>query len=353
MIKILVDAFGGDNAPHEIVKGALLGLKNNNDLFVTFTGKQEVVECEIASLMTELGKKELKGLNLEGRYDILDARDVITNSDQPTVAIRTKKDSSLVKAFDTLRQSEDYVGLLSAGSTGAVLTGGFLKIGRIPGVSRPACSPILPTIDGGSVVLVDSGANMDCKPINLVHFAIMASAYSKCVLGVENPRVALVNVGTEAEKGNELTKEVYGLLKDCKEINFVGNMESRDLLSGNYDVVVADAFAGNVLLKATEGSVLQMLGLMKKEIMGSFWAKVGYLFMRKTFKRIKSVLDYNNKGGAVLLGCKKIIVKAHGSSKAKSINACISQLLAAHKSGLINVIGEAVSNLEGVETNEE
>ena len=348
MIKILVDAFGGDNAPHEIVKGALIGLKNNDDLFVTFTGKEEVISEEVASIMKELGKKELKGLKLDGRYDILDARDIITNNDQPTVAIRTKKDSSLVKAFDTLKNSEDYVGLLSAGSTGAVLTGGFLKIGRIPGVSRPACSPILPTVDGGSVVLVDSGANMDCKPVNLVHFAIMASAYSKCVLGVKNPRVALVNVGTEAEKGNELTKEVYGLLSNCKEINFVGNMESRDLLSGSYDVVVADAFAGNVLLKATEGSVLQMLGLMKKEIKSSFWAKVGLIFMGRVFKNLKKALDYNNKGGAVLLGCKKLIVKAHGSSKAKSISACINQLLAAHRSGLVNTIAEAITKVEGL-----
>ena len=261
------------------------------------------------------------------------------------MAIRSKKDSSLVRAFDTLRTNEEYTGLLSAGSTGAVLTGGFLKIGRIPGVSRPACSPILPTINGGSVVLVDSGANMDCKPVNLVHFAVMASTYSKCVLGVENPRVALVNVGTEAEKGNELTKEVYKLLENCKEINFVGNMESRDLLSGNYDVVVADAFAGNVLLKATEGSILELLKLIKREIKASFSAKIGAIFMRKVFKKLKVTLDYNNKGGAVLLGCKKVIVKAHGSSKYKSIVACIGQLLAAHQSGLVTKIADAVDGL--------
>lgn len=347
MIKILLDTFGGDNAPKEIVKGGLIALKKYEDLFITFVGQKEVIEDNINTLMIECRKKELKKFKLTSdRYDIIDAREVITNHEAPTVAIRTKHDSSLVKCFDELRKNEEYSGMLSAGSTGAVLTGGFLKIGRISGVSRPACSPVLPTIVGGNVVLVDSGANMDCKPINLLHFAIMASEYAKCVLGIEKPRVALVNVGTEAEKGNELTKTVYPMLANCEQINFVGNMESRDLLSGNYDVVVADAFAGNVLLKATEGSVLSILKVLKQEIKSSFSSQIGYLFMRKTFKNIRKLLDYNNKGGAVLLGCKKLVVKAHGSSKAPSIVACIGQLVEAHKSGLVGAIANAVQSME-------
>ncbi len=349
MIKILLDAFGGDNAPREIVKGGLVALSKYDDLFVTFVGKKAEIETQISTLLKDKTIKELKKFTLTSdRYDILDATEVITNEDQPTVAIRTKRDSSLVRCFDTLRQNDEYAGMLSAGSTGAVLTGGFLKIGRIKGVSRPACCPILPTIDGKDVVLIDSGANMDCKPVNLVHFAVMASAYSKCVLGVENPRVALVNVGVEAEKGNELTKEVYQLLSKCEEINFVGNMESRDLLSGNYDVVVADAFAGNVMLKSTEGTVLQLLKLIKSEIMASFSSKIGYLFMRKAFKNIKKRLDYNSKGGAVLLGCKKIIVKAHGSSTYKSIVPCIKQLIDAYNSKLVENIGESIVKVADV-----
>ncbi len=347
MIKILLDAFGGDNAPREIVKGGLIALSKYDELFITFVGQKAVIEKEIAELTAPKAVKELKHFVLTSdRYDIIDAPDVITNHEAPTVAIRTKHDSSLVRCFDTLRKSDDYAGMLSAGSTGAVLTGGFLKIGRISGVSRPACSPVLPTIDGNNVVLVDSGANMDCKPINLLHFAVMASEYARCVLGITNPRVALVNVGTEDEKGNELTKTVFPMLKECKQINFVGNMESRDLLSGNYDVVVADAFAGNVLLKSTEGAVLNLLSVIKREIKASFSSKIGYLFMRKSFRNVKKLLDYNNKGGAVLLGCKKLVVKAHGSSKAPSIVACIKQLLDAHKSNLIEAISNSISKVE-------
>ena len=236
--------------------------------------------------------------------------------------------------------------MVSTGSTGAVLTGGFLKIGRIKGVSRPALCPILPTRKGGVVSICDCGANVDSKPINLVHYAIMANAYIKNVFHVENPRVALLSVGTEDHKGNELTKSVLPILKEMEGINFVGNMEARDLLTGDYDLVVTDGFAGNVLLKSTEGAVSSILGMLKEEIKSSKLSKIGYLFMRKSFKNLKRKMDYNNKGGAVLLGTKKIIMKGHGNSKAKSVSVCLHQVVDMHKANVCGIISDEINNIK-------
>jgi len=326
MIKIVVDAFGGDNSPIEIVKGAINAINEIDDLHVILAGDEAILN----NLLKEYS------YNSE-QLSILNAPEIITNNEGATEAVKTKKDSSIVKGIVECKENDDIAGFISAGSTGAVLTAGFLKLGRMKGVLRPALCPILPTFKGSSVMICDCGANMDTKPEQLEQFAVMASAYAE-VMGVNNPRVALLNVGTEDHKGDIRCKEVFPKLKENKHINFVGNMEARDLLTGDYDVVVSDGFSGNVLLKSTEGSMKTLLTCLKTEIKSGFWSKVGALFMRKTFKKIKDTFDYSKYGGAVLLGCKKLIVKGHGSSNANSITACIKQLYSMHEGKLIEKI---------------
>ena len=244
-----------------------------------------------------------------------------------------------------MHDNDDVHGLVSVGSTGAVLVGAVLRIGRIKGVQRPAFCPILPTMNGGIVGICDSGANVDCDPINLKQFAIMGSLYLEKAYGIKKPRVALLNIGTEEEKGNKLSKEAYQLLKETEQINFVGNMESRDLLSGNYDLVVCDGFDGNVLIKSTEGACLEMLKLVKKTINSSFKNKLGGLLLKKSLYDIKDMMDYNNYGGGVMLGTKKIIVKGHGSSKTKAIKNCILQAYEMEKNNLCSVISDEIAKM--------
>lgn len=331
MIKIVLDAFGGDNAPHEIVKGGVLALKRFKDIKIVFAGD----ENKIKEILAESDYPA-------DRVEIIDAKEVIENNEVPTVALRAKPNSSIVKAFDELRTNDEVIGFVGAGSTGAVLTAGFLKLGRLSGVSRPALCPILPTVNGKHVALVDCGANMDAKPVNLLHFAVMGSAYLSTVYNVEKPRVALLNVGVEEHKGNELSKEAYELLSNEPSINFVGNMEARELLSGNYDVVVADGFNGNVLLKGTEGAVVNVLRMIKGEIKKGLIRKIGALFMSGGFKTLKKKINYNESGGAVLLGCKKIVLKSHGNSTAINICASIEQVIDMHNAKLIEKISKEI-----------
>lgn len=333
--RVVIDGYGGDNAPVEVVKGVKKALDNIDDLKVVITGKQE----ELLALARE------NGLENSDRLEIVDARDVITNDDTPTVAIKTKADSSLVKAFDVLKNNEDVIGLVSAGSTGAVLTGGFLKIGRIKGVSRPVLAPIIPTVAGTPVILTDSGANMDCKTINLLHFAVMASKYSEIMFGTKNPRVALLSVGTEDHKGNDLVKKTFPYMKQIG-VNFVGNMESRDLLSGDFDVVVADGFAGNVALKTCEGTLKALLGILKSDIKSHTASKIGYLFMKGTFKRLKAKFDYDKYGGSPFLGINKLVIKCHGSSKAESFYQSIKQAYTLGQSDIVKSVAESINNLD-------
>ena len=329
-MKVVVDAFGGDNAPLEVVEGAVLAVNRNKDLTVVLTGDENKIK-EILKGRTE-------------RIEIVNASDVITNDDVPTVAIRQKKDSSLVKAFDLLKEDADVVGLVSAGSTGAILSGAIMKIGRIKGISRPALAPILPTKKDTDVIIIDSGANVDCKSENLLHFAIMGSAYYSIVEGVKEPRVALLNNGTEEHKGNELTKETYPLMKTLP-INFVGNTEAREVMSGNVDVIVTDGFAGNVLLKGVEGAASGILSTLKSAIKSSFSAKIGYLFMRKAFKKLKTKLDINKHGGAPFLGCKKLVVKNHGSCGRENICASIMQVVKLHENKLNEKIEKMIEEM--------
>ena len=312
-MRIAVDAYGGDNAPQEIVKGALCALRADPQLEIVLSGKTE----ELQSLTGED--------TFGGRLTLREADDIITCEEVPTVAIRTKKTSSLVVALDLVANGEAD-GLVSAGSTGAVLIGATLKIGRIKGVERPALAPALPTVKGGNVILCDCGANVDCKPSYLVGFARMASTYQKGVFGVQEPRVGLLNNGAESTKGNAFSVEAYKLLSECADIRFVGNVEARDILSGAVDVVVADGFDGNIALKSAEGTANAVFSLLKQEIMSSFRSKIGALLLKPAFKALKKKVDYNEHGGAAFLGVKKPVVKAHGASKAKSVCGAILQV---------------------------
>lgn len=334
-MKIVVDGFGGDNAPSEIVKACVMAVNEFKDLTIIITGQ------------TEKLKAELRENNYDGnQVEIVEAPDVISCEDEnPAMQIRRKPNSSLTVALDILKNNEDVKALVSAGSTGAVLSGGFLKVGRIKGVSRPALAPTLPTnnLERG-VVLLDCGANADCKPENLAHFALMGSIYFSTMFGEKSPKVALLSNGTEDAKGKELTKQAFEILK-ALPINFVGNMEARDLLSGKYDVVVSDGFAGNVALKATEGAAMFVLNSLKENIKKSFKAKLGALFMKKTFKSLKSRLDYKQYGGSLFLGCKKNILKAHGDSKAPAFLTCIRQAINVSQKDINGEIEKALENL--------
>ena len=331
MKKIVVDAFGGDHAPLEIVEGALLAIQKHKDIEIILFGKEDKI------------KEILNGRN--ERIEIVDASQVITNDDHPTDAIRHKKDSSLVKAYDIMKEREDVIGLVSAGSTGAVLAGAIMKIGRIRGISRPALAPILPTKKDSDVIIIDSGANIDCKPINLLHFALMGSAYYSIIYDVPSPRVALLNNGAEEEKGNELAKEAHALLKTAP-INFIGNREGGDFMSGDVDVMVADGFAGNALLKGTEGAVKAVMSVLKKSIKSHFWSMIGAVFMKKTFKDIKNRVDIQSRhGGSPLLGCKKLIVKNHGACMRNNILSSIEQTVLLYEKKLNQKIEDAINEL--------
>lgn len=330
-MKIVVDAFGGDNAPLEIIEGVCLALNKHKDLEVILCGD----ESKINTILN--GRNE--------RIEIVDAKDVIANTEHPTEAIRNKKDSSLVRAYDVLKERDDVVGLVSAGSTGAVLVGAIMKIGRIKGISRPALAPILPTKKDSDVLIIDSGANVDCKPINLLHFALMGSAYYSIIFNKENPRVALLNNGVEEGKGNELAKETFPLLQNAP-INFIGNREGGNFMSGDIDVMVSDGFGGNALLKGTEGAVSAVLSIMKKSIKNRFWSKIGAVFMKGTFGDIKGRIDILSRhGGSPLLGCKKLVVKNHGSCKRNNILASLEQTMKLHENNLVGKIEQTLAKL--------
>ena len=314
MMKILLDCFGGDHSPEANVEGGLKALEAYPDLHLSLTGDE-------AALKACLDGKKYDASRLE----IVHAPEVIGCDERPIDAVRLKKESSMIKAIRLLRDRDDIAALVSVGSTGALVTAALTRIGRIRGVIRPAFCPILPTMDGGLVGICDSGANVEVTPEHLRQFAIMGSLYMENVYGVARPRVALLNVGKEAEKGDETHQKAYELLSQTPEINFVGNMESRDLLSGSYDLVVADGFSGNVLVKTTEGTALELLKKLKKDIYSRTIYKLGALLMKRMFMEEKDFMNYQNYGGSVLLGTCKTIVKGHGSSKTTAVFKCIEQ----------------------------
>ena len=331
MIKVVVDTLGGDNSPDANIKGAIMALNSFDDLFIILAGKKQDIEQKLSSESYD-----------KTRLSIIDAPDEITCNDKATEAIRQKTNSSLYMSLEYMKTNEDVNAMVSNGSTGAILAGAVLRIGRIKGVKRPAFCPILPTMNGSVVGICDSGANVDCDSTWLYQFAVMGSLYLEKVVGKQNPKVALLNIGIEEEKGDSLRKETYKLLKESELINFVGNMESRDLLKGNFDLVVCDGFAGNVLLKSTEGACLEMLKMLKKTFTKSLKNKMGALILKKDIMKTKDFMDYNNYGGAVLLGTKKTIIKSHGSSKAITIFHSIEQAYNMEKNNVRQSIEDAL-----------
>ncbi|MBR2614154.1 MAG: phosphate acyltransferase PlsX [Clostridia bacterium] len=331
-MKILVDAFGGDNAPLEVVKGSVEALKENKDFVLSLVGDEDKINEILGGLTYD-----------KTRVEIIDAKEVITCEEEPTLAIRRKANSTIVVGLKTLKENEDYSAFISSGSTGAFLVGATLKLGRIKGVSRPALCPILPRLDGKKVLLLDAGANADCKPQNLVEFALMGTEFARLNFGIENPKVYLLSNGTEDKKGNMLNLETFPMLKENAKINFIGNMEARDLLSSDADIVVADGFSGNIALKSYEGAVNTVLKALKSEIMASTSAKIGYLFMKKAFNNLRATLDYSSQGGAIFLGTQKVIVKTHGSAKAKTFKNAVLQAIEVAKSGVVEKMKEDFS----------
>lgn len=329
-MKIIIDAMGGDS-PEEIVKGALASAKKYPDLGITVVGDDKLVRS--------VAEKENAAASA---IEVISASDVITNNESPTMAIKTKKGSSMVKALNALKEDADAIAMISTGSTGAVLTGGSLIIGRIPGIYRPTLVSMLPTIAGGMVSIADSGANVDSRPEWLCQFAVMGSAYMRAMTGKDRPVVALLNVGTEEHKGNELTHAAFELLKDT-DLNFAGNMEARDALTGKYDVIVCDGYDGNVLIKGSEGAARMVMKLLKESIMSSVSAKIGYLFMKKSLGSLRTRMDFNNYGGAPFLGIRKCVIKAHGASNARAVVNSVEQALKVHDGRVIEVIEKEVA----------
>ncbi len=318
-MKILLDAMGGDNAPDANIKGAVNAI-NQIKAEVILIGKQEVIEAKV---------KEFYGKTLNEispRLKIKNATETIEMEDGPTESIKHKKDSSMVVGFNMLKNGEGDV-FISAGNSGALLAGATLLVGRIRGIDRPAMAGILPAYKS-RLVLIDSGANTNCKPINLLQFAQMSSIYIRNTFGVEHPRIGLLNIGTEETKGNELTKESYQLLKQKAEelnINFIGNIEGRDAFSGEVDAIVTDGFTGNVFLKAVEGLGKFVKRSLKESLMKNFLSTIAAIPTLPAINRFSKTMDYKSYGGALFLGVKKPVVKAHGSSDEKLFEFTIKQ----------------------------
>ncbi|MCI7812185.1 MAG: phosphate acyltransferase PlsX [Lachnospiraceae bacterium] len=311
-VRVAVDAMGGDNAPEQIVKGAVDAVNSKKEIKVILTGKKDQIE-------RELGKYTYPKEQIE----IVHAGEVIEMAEPPVKAIRTKKDSSIVVGMNLVKKKEADA-FVSAGSTGAVLVGGQLIVGRIKGVERPPLAPLIPT-KNGVALLVDCGANVDARPSHLVQFAQMGSIYMEHVIGIKNPRVGIVNIGAEEEKGNALVKETFPLLKQCKDINFIGSVEARDIPAGACDVVVCEAFVGNVILKLYEGVGATLISKVKEGMMTTLRSKIGGWLVKPALKKTLKSFDASQYGGAPLLGLNGLVVKAHGSSKSTEITNSIIQ----------------------------
>lgn len=326
---IALDCMGGDNAPGEIVKGAVLAANENKDMLIKLVGREDDI------------KKELEKYPSSDKLEIVDAKEVIETGEPPVAAIRKKKDSSLVKCMYMVKKGEADA-MVSAGSTGANLVGGHVIIGRIKGVERPPLAPLIPTKTGFSL-LIDCGANVDTRPLHLLQFAKMGSVYMENVVGVKNPKVALVNIGAEEEKGNALVKETYPLLKEMEGINFIGNIEARDIPNGDADVIVCDAFVGNVILKLYEGVASVLIDKIKGSMMNSIKTKIGALLIKKDLKKTLKGFSLEEHGGAPLLGLNGLLVKTHGSSKAIEIKNSILQCITFNELDINNKFKEKLS----------
>ena len=310
--RVALDAMGGDNAPVETVKGAVQAVQQRKDIQILLTGREDVIKSELA-----------KYTYPSEQIRIVNAMEVIETAEPPVKAIRGKKDSSIVVAMKMVKNGEADA-FVSAGSTGAVLVGGQVLVGRIKGVERPPLAPLFPTLKGMSL-LIDCGANVDARPSHLVQFARMGSIYMESVVGRKNPTVGIVNIGAEEEKGNALVKETFPLLKACEDINFIGSVEARDIPYGMADVIVCEAFVGNVILKLYEGVGGALLKKMKQGMMTDLRSKIGGLLVKPALKNVMKDFDASEYGGAPMLGLNGLVVKTHGSSDAKEVCNSIFQ----------------------------
>ncbi len=307
-MKIAIDAMGGDNAPKEIIEGVKQALEAFSDLEILLYGQQDKINEYITA---------------QDRLTVIDCSEIIEAEDDPVRSVRRKKDASMVRMAEAVKEGTADAAV-SAGNTGALMSAGLFVVGRIEGVDRPALAPTLPTMDGKGFVMLDLGANADAKPEHLVQYAIMGSIYAEKVRGIQNPTVGLLNIGTEEKKGNELTKAAFPLLKEAP-VNFIGNVESRDLLNGVADVVVTDGFTGNMVLKTIEGTAMNVFAMMKEVFMSSAKTKFAAMLVKNDLSALKGMLDYSEYGGAGLFGLKAPVIKAHGSSNGTAFYNAIRQ----------------------------
>ena len=336
--KIALDAMGGDNAPAEVVKGAVDAVKARDDIKVFLVGQKDSVQAELE-----------KYTYPSEQIELIDAPEVIEMAEPPVIAIRRKRQSSIVVGMNMVKQKEADA-FVPAGSSGAVLVGGQVIVGRIKGIQRPPLAPLIPTEKGISL-LIDCGANVDARAEHLVQFAKMGSIYMEHVVGRKNPKVAIVNIGAEEEKGNALVKETIPLLRECDDINFVGSIEARDIPKGDADVIVCEAFVGNVILKLYEGLSSTLIGVIKKGLMSTLKSKIGAALALPALKKTIKAFDATEYGGAPLLGLNGLVVKTHGSSKAKEITNSIFQCVTFKEKEINNKIRENIT--KAPDTNKE
>lgn len=327
--KVALDAMGGDNAPGAIVQGAIDVVAKRQDIHIFLVGQENVIE-------EELNKYEYP----KEQISIVNATEIIETAEPPVMAIRRKKDSSIVVAMNMIKNGKADA-FVSAGSSGAILVGGQVLVGRIKGVERPPLAPLIPTQKGVSL-LIDCGANVDARPSHLVQFAKMGSIYMRNVIGIENPKVAIVNIGTEEEKGNALVKETFPLLKECEDINFIGSIEAREIPYGKADVIVCEAFVGNVILKLFEGVGSALISEIKKGLMTNARSKMGALLVKPALKETLKKFDASEYGGAPLLGLNGLVVKTHGNSTAKEVANSIIQCVTFKEQNINDKIKETI-----------